>query len=77
MADEMLLFASAALFFSAIAFTAGVICIINFKRGLKPILLGQVQSKPLAVEGDNVYYFQQLSPSIHSQEQGGRRFALD
>ncbi|KAF4452116.1 hypothetical protein F53441_5049 [Fusarium austroafricanum] len=41
MKEEMLLFASFALVFTVVSVVAAIICMMNFGKGLKPLLLGQ------------------------------------
>ncbi|KAH7138383.1 hypothetical protein B0J11DRAFT_587651 [Dendryphion nanum] len=75
---EMSFYASVALCFSVAATIAGSVCFFSFNKGLKPILLGQVQRKPRVSEWENDYYFQRLNHSVFPlSERESRRFELD
>jgi hypothetical protein len=75
--DEMLFFDGVALGFSAIAFTTGSICFFNFGKGLKPLVLGQVQRKRPNNAFENDYQFQRLNHNVVVEPEQARRFALD
>ena len=75
--DEMVFIAGVALGFSAIAFTAGSICFFNFKKGLKPLVLGQVQRKRPNNDFENDYHFQRLNHNVVVAPEQAQRFALD
>lgn len=78
MKDEMTLLASVALAFSSIATAVGAVCFFNFRRGLKPLLLGQLEDKNRTTPFDQDYQFQLLNHNVvaaPSLEQ--RRFDLD
>ncbi|KAK7190950.1 hypothetical protein DPSP01_009157 [Paraphaeosphaeria sporulosa] len=75
--DEMVFMAVVALGFSAIAFTAGSICVTNFRKGLKPLVLGQVQRKRPNNDFENDYQFQRLNHNVVAAPEQARRFALD
>jgi hypothetical protein len=75
--DEMLFFAGVALGFSSIAFTTGSICFANFGKGLKPLVLGQIQRKRPNNEFETDYQFQRLNHNVVAEPEQARRFALD
>ncbi|KAJ4294407.1 hypothetical protein N0V90_008097 [Kalmusia sp. IMI 367209] len=77
MKDEMVFFASVAVGFSAIAFLTGSLCFFNFGKGLKPIVLGQVQRKRRTDEFENDYHFQRLNHNVVTTPTEIRRFELD
>jgi hypothetical protein len=67
-----------ALFFSMSASIVGFVCFWNFKKGLKPILLGQVQRKPRVHELEDDYYVQRLNYNVVPlSDRDSQRFALD
>jgi hypothetical protein len=52
--------------------------LINFKKGLRPILLGQVQRKPRAHELEDDYYVQRLNYNVVPlADRDSQRWALD
>jgi hypothetical protein len=52
--------------------------LFNFKKGLKPILLGQVQRKPRAHELEDDYYVQRLNYNVVPlADRDSQRWALD
>jgi len=64
--------------FSTSALLAGCVCFYNFKEGLRPILLGQVQRKPRAHELEDDYYVQRLNYNVVPlADRDSQRFALD
>ncbi|KAJ4357705.1 uncharacterized protein N0V89_002281 [Didymosphaeria variabile] len=75
--DEMVFLASIAVGFSAIAFLAGSICFANFRKGLKPLVLSQVQHKRPNNEFENDYHFQRLNHNVVAAPEQARRFAID
>lgn len=75
--NEIVFFAGVALMFSVSASVAGSICLTNFYKGLKPILLGQVQSKRRIDDFENEYRFQRLNHNVVGTPEDARRFALD
>jgi hypothetical protein len=78
MKDEMIFYLCVALVFSASALIVGSICFFNFKKGLRPILLGQVQGKPRADELEDGYYVQRLNYNVVPlADRDSQRFALD
>ncbi|CAG5159161.1 uncharacterized protein ALTATR162_LOCUS5444 [Alternaria atra] len=78
MKDEMVFYICVALVFSTSALVVGSICFFNFKKGLRPILLGQVQRKPRAHELEDDYYVQRLNYNVLPlADRESQRFALD
>jgi hypothetical protein len=78
MKDEMVFYICIALVFSTSALVVGSICFFNFKKGLRPILLGQVQRKPRAHELEDDYYVQRLNYNVLPlADRESQRFALD
>lgn len=75
--DEMIFHASVALGFSVFAVLAGSICLSNFRQGLKPLVLGQVQSKRPISAFETDYEFQRLNHNVITTPAQARRFALD
>lgn len=63
---------------STIALVAGSVCFWNFNKGLKPILLGQVQRKIRLNEVETNYYVHRLNYNIvPPADRDSQRFALD
>jgi len=78
MKDEMTLLASVALGFSSIAIVVGAICLFNFGKGLKPLLLGQLEDKNRTSAFDQDYQFQLLNHNVMAAPNlEPRRFDLD
>lgn len=78
MKDEMTLLAGVGLAFSTIAILLGVMCFFNFGKGLKPILLGQVEDKRRTNPFDQDYQFQLLNHNVVSTPHlETRRFDID
>jgi hypothetical protein len=78
MKDEMVFYICVGLVFSMSALVVGCICFFNFKKGLRPILLGQVQRKPRAHELEDDYYVQRLNYNVVPlADRDSQRFALD
>ncbi|KAG9193642.1 hypothetical protein G6011_03677 [Alternaria panax] len=78
MKDEMVFYICVALVFSTSALIVGTVCFFNFKKGLRPILLGQVQRKPRAHELEDDYYVQRLNYNVVPlADRDSQRFALD
>lgn len=78
MKDEMVFYSCVALGFSALALVVGTVCLFNFKKGLRPILLGQVQRKPRAHELEDDYYVQRLNYNVVPlADRDSQRWALD
>ena len=75
--DEMVFLASVALGFSNMALVAGSICLINFRKGLKPILLGQVRRKERVDQFETDLNFQRLNHNVVAAPEEARRFLLD
>ncbi|CAN9193031.1 unnamed protein product [Alternaria alternata] len=76
--DEMVFYSCVALGFSALALVVGTVCLFNFKKGLRPILLGQVQRKPRAHELEDDYYVQRLNYNVVPlADRDSQRWALD
>lgn len=75
--DEMIFLASVALAFSTIALAFGSACLANFQKGLKPIVLGQVQRKQRNNDFENDYNFQRLNHNVVAVPEESRRFMLD
>ncbi|CAN9124869.1 unnamed protein product [Alternaria alternata] len=76
--DEMVFYSCVALAFSALALVVGTVCLFNFKKGLRPILLGQVQRKPRAHELEDDYYVQRLNYNVVPlADRDSQRWALD
>ncbi|KNG45990.1 glycoside hydrolase family 30 protein [Stemphylium lycopersici] len=78
MKDEMVFYISIAIGFSISTLVVGFICFLNFNKGLKPILLGQVQRKPRPNELEDDYYIQRLNYNVLPLvDRDSQRFALD
>jgi hypothetical protein len=78
MKDEMVFYMCVALVFSTSALIVGSICFFNFKKGLRPILLGQVQRKLRATELEDDYYVQRLNYNVVPlADRDSQRFVLD
>ncbi|USP72783.1 hypothetical protein yc1106_00057 [Curvularia clavata] len=78
MKDEMVFYLSLALASSVFSLVVGFICMLNFGKGLKPILLGQIKRQPRAHELEDDYYIQRLNYNILSQpSRESQRFTLD
>jgi hypothetical protein len=78
MKDEMVFYISIGIIFSFLSIVAGCICVWNFGRGLKPILLGQVQRQVRTSEIEDDYYIQRLNYNIvRNPDRDTQRFALD
>lgn len=78
MKDEMTFFISLAVTSSIASIIIGSICIFNFGKGLKPILLGQIQRQPRAHELEDDYYIQRLNYNILPlPSRDSQRFTLD
>ncbi|KAI4636368.1 hypothetical protein J4E83_001323 [Alternaria metachromatica] len=76
--DEMVFYLCVGVVFSTSALLAGCVCFYNFKKGLRPILLGQVQRKPRAHELEDDYYVQRLNYNVVPlADRDSQRFALD
>ncbi|EDU43971.1 conserved hypothetical protein [Pyrenophora tritici-repentis Pt-1C-BFP] len=78
MKDQMVFYVCVGLGFSVITLVVGCICLWNFNKGLKPILLGQVQRKIRPNEVETDYYVQRLNYNIVPlADRDSQRFALD
>ena len=77
MRDEMVFLACVALVLSAIAFVTAAICMANFRKGLRPILLSQVKRKRPIDEFENEYQFQRLNHNMVAMPEQARRFDID
>ncbi|KAB2110250.1 hypothetical protein AG0111_0g1071 [Alternaria gaisen] len=78
MKDEMVFYSCVALVFSTSALIVGTVCFFNFKKGLRPILLGQVQRKPRAHELEDDYYVQRLNYNVVPlADRDSQRWTLD
>lgn len=75
--DEMVFLACVALVLSAIALVTAAICLVNFRKGLKPILLGQVKRQRPVDEFENDYQFQRLNHNVVAVPDRARRFDID
>ncbi|KAK1910643.1 hypothetical protein P3342_008522 [Pyrenophora teres f. teres] len=78
MKDQMVFYTCVGLGFSALTLVVGSVCFWNFNKGLKPILLGQVQRKIPLNEVETDYYVQRLNYNIVPLvDRDSQRFALD
>lgn len=78
MKDEMVFYLSLGLVSSLLSLGVGFICTLNFGKGLKPILLGQIKRQPQAHELEDDYYIQRLNYNILPQpNRDSQRFTLD
>lgn len=77
MKGQMLLFASVGLALAAVTFLVAVVCFSNFNKGLKPILLGQIQPNPPVNQSEDTYFLQRLHHPIPPHDRASRRFDLD
>ena len=78
MKNEQVYYLALALVSSILSLVVGFICTLNFGKGLKPVLLGQVQRQPQAHELEDEYYIQRLNYNIlPSPNRESQRFTLD
>ena len=78
MKDQMVFYACVGLGFAVTTLMAGCVCFWNFNKGLKPLLLGQVQRKIRLNEVETDYYVQRLNYNIVPlADRDSQRFALD
>ncbi|OAL46339.1 hypothetical protein IQ07DRAFT_146909 [Pyrenochaeta sp. DS3sAY3a] len=76
--EQMVFYAVAALVFSTAAFGVGCACFMNFGKGLRPVLLSQVQRIEPTTEPSDTQYFHNLDDGgMLGSERGSRRFLLD
>lgn len=75
--DEMLFLAGVGLAFSAVSFVASLVCFANFKKGLKPLVMGQVQRQEVNDEFETDYQFQRLNHNVFLVPEQARRFDID
>ncbi|EMD92149.1 hypothetical protein COCC4DRAFT_131127 [Bipolaris maydis ATCC 48331] len=78
MKDEMVFYICIAGALSLFSLVAGGVCMFNFKKGLKPILLGQIKRRPQAHELEDDYYIQRLNYNIvPTPDRDSQRFLVD
>lgn len=76
--EQMVFYAIAALVFSTAALGGGCACFMNFGKGLRPVLLGQVQRIEPTTEPSDTQYFHNLDDGgMSGSQRGSRRFLLD
>lgn len=78
MKDEMVFYICIGGALSLFSLVAGSVCMFNFKKGLKPILLGQIKRRPQAHELEDDYYIQRLNYNIvPTPDRDSQRFLVD
>lgn len=78
MADEMVFLVLVAILFYLCALVAAGVCFCNFGKGLKPIVLGQVQQNNGPSVREAAYYFQRLNHHVPPPPiRENQRFQLD
>ncbi|EOA84372.1 uncharacterized protein SETTUDRAFT_21723 [Exserohilum turcica Et28A] len=78
MKNEMMFYLVVALAFDSASFVIGSICFANFRKGLRPFLLGQIQRQSRAEQMEDDYYIQRLNYNIVPlSDRDGPRLDLD
>lgn len=78
MKEEMVFYLALGIISCLLSLVVGLVCTLNFGKGLKPILLGQVQRQPRPHELEDDYYIQRLNYNLLPQpNRESKRFTLD